>query len=162
MVFSSGKIILDTNIIIAALMYLPTVLLTDPTQIIIFVFFSLDMLSNLFYTLNFAFVLMITLSIMFVSLLIILSICSSKTCRTIHHIPLGNVAIMSTFYAIRAFSASIYGFHEDWARNQPICALSGYITLVACAGVCYSYLVQALSRIFFILLLKYKYLREGP
>lgn len=66
---------------------------------------------------------------------------------------------MSTFYAIRAFSASIYGFHEDWARNQPICALSGYITLVACAGVCYSYLVQALSRLFFTLLLKYKYLK---
>jgi hypothetical protein len=52
-----------------------------------------------------------------------------------------------------------YAFSNDSSLYQPTCLLRGYLSIMACTGLCYSYLIQAISRLFCTALYKHKNLQ---
>ena len=69
-----------------------------------------------------------------------------------------NTCTVVSTYMINNLIVSIYGFRESWALYQPWCAFRAYCFLVSCGSVCYSYLIQAISRILFTVFYKKQYL----
>jgi hypothetical protein len=53
---------------------------------------------------------------------------------------------------------SYYALRENWQTNQPACVFRAYCTLALCTALCYSYSIQAISRLFFAVLYKHRYL----
>jgi hypothetical protein len=53
---------------------------------------------------------------------------------------------------------SYYALHQDWQYNQPACVFRAYCTLALCTALCYSFTIQAISRLFFAVLYKHRYL----
>ncbi|CAF4586477.1 unnamed protein product [Rotaria sp. Silwood1] len=69
-----------------------------------------------------------------------------------------NTSVAIIFYLILVISASIYGFRQDWAWNSLLCILRAYSFIVALGAICYSFSIQSLSRLFFVIHYKLKYL----
>ena len=82
---------------------------------------SFLMLPDLFYTINF-------------SLSIIASIIALTSIATI------------LYYSLNLTSV-IYGLHDNWAYHQSACAFHAYCYTTLCAAICYSYSIQAVSRL---------------
>jgi hypothetical protein len=61
-------------------------------------------------------------------------------------------------YFILAITNSYYALHQDWQYNQPACVFRAYCSLILCTALCYSYSIQAISRLFFAVLYKHRYL----
>lgn len=120
------------------------------------------MLSQLFFTINFSFSILMCLVSLLVSLLMIIIIVTHRTCRTVTNLPNCNTSILVGLYSIWNIIASIYGFHEDWALNQPACTFRAFFHATICVAISYSYLIHAVSRLFFTILSKYRYLTTYP
>ena len=67
-----------------------------------------------------------------------------------------NTNVICLMYCVNNIVVSIYGYHEDSAFGQPVCSFRGYCFIVSCMCICYSYLMQAISRLFFAVFFKYK------
>jgi hypothetical protein len=63
-----------------------------------------------------------------------------------------------SFYSIITLIAVVFGLSEDWILYQPACSFRAYCVLVLCAVVCYSISLQAISRLFYAVFYKYRYL----
>jgi len=61
-------------------------------------------------------------------------------------------------YFIFRIVESIYALREDWQYYQPACVFRAYCKLGLCAALCYSYSIQAVSRLFFAVFYKHKFL----
>lgn len=53
---------------------------------------------------------------------------------------------------------SIYSVKQDWMINEPFCSFRAYCYNVAIASICYSKSMHAMSRFFFTILYKHRYL----
>ncbi|CAF2253039.1 unnamed protein product [Rotaria magnacalcarata] len=62
-------------------------------------------------------------------------------------------------HAVYDCITAIYGFRQDWAREQPLCAFTGYVLVISAAGTHHAHLVEALSRLFFTVFFKRKFLQ---
>ena len=51
----------------------------------------------------------------------------------------------------------VYGIREDWYTYQPLCIFRAYITIVAVVAASYSFLIQAISRLFFAVFYKHRF-----
>jgi hypothetical protein len=69
-----------------------------------------------------------------------------------------NTATATSIYSILQLISVNYGLREDWFHNQPACIFRAYCYVAVCIVVCGSYAVQSISRLFFAVLYKYKYL----
>jgi len=66
--------------------------------------------------------------------------------------------VAAALYFIYRIIDSIYGLRQDWQYHQPACIFRAYCALTFCAVLCYSYSIQAISRLFFAVFYKHKYL----
>ena len=117
-----------------------------------------NMLTDLFYILNFTFAIVTSIVGLVFILIVIVTVATDQACRNPSNLLLCNTCTIVSTYMINNLIVSVYGFHEDWALHQPWCAFRGYCFLMSCACICYSYLIQAVSRVFFIVFYKRKYL----
>jgi hypothetical protein len=69
-----------------------------------------------------------------------------------------NTAAATIIYSILQIISAGYGLQDDWFSNQPACLFRAYCYNVVCIAVCGSYAVQSISRLFFSVLYKHKYL----
>jgi len=69
-----------------------------------------------------------------------------------------NTAAATTIYSILRLFSAAYGLQEDWFYNQPACTFRAYCYVMVCMIVTSSYALQSISRLFFAVLYKHKYL----
>lgn len=111
------------------------------------------MLSNLFYTVNFALSIVASIiALMFAFLLIIIDVVN-KQCHTVANLLTCNTTVAIIFYTITVLQSNILGLREDGLYYQPACTFRAYCLVMACATICYSYSIQPISRLFFAVFL---------
>ena len=117
------------------------------------------MLTNLFYIINFSLSLFASLTGLLAAFLTITII---YVHRPYHNIPnlvkCNSLASMSAFM-ILVFISAIFGLHEDWARYQTACSFRAYCYTTVCMIICSSYSIQAISRLFYTVLYRYRFLQ---
>ena len=116
------------------------------------------MLPDVFYTINFAFNIAILLIGSIFAILIMFIVIINRQCRTIPNLLTCNATAGFIIYFIVNFIGCIYGLRSDWFYHQPACVFRGYLFILSCAIICYSYPVQAISRLFFAVLYKHRFL----
>jgi hypothetical protein len=116
------------------------------------------MLTESFFLINFLFSILISTVALVFSLTMIIIVATHQTCRSVSNLVTCNTSVFIAIYFIINFASSIYGFRADWAFNQPVCLFRAYSFIAVSGSICYSYLVQAISRFFFVVLFKHKYL----
>ena len=116
------------------------------------------MLSELFYTMNFSFSILISTINLLVCFPTIVMVIKIRRFRTLNNILLCNTCVAAIFYSIVIIVASIYGFREDWAFSAPLCSFRAYFFNVGVALICHSKSLHAISRFFFAVLYKQRYL----
>jgi hypothetical protein len=82
----------------------------------------------------------------------------NRQCRTITSMMMCNTAAATIIYSILQLISAGYGLRDDWSTNQPACLFRSYCYNGVCIAVISSYTVQSISRLFFSVLYKYKYL----
>ncbi|CAF3679621.1 unnamed protein product [Rotaria sp. Silwood1] len=81
-----------------------------------------------------------------------------RSCHTVTNLANCNTIVLIGAYCICSILSSIFGFHEDWALQQPGCVFQAFAFLAMPTLISYSYLAQAISRLFFTVFSKHKYL----
>ncbi|CAF2865813.1 unnamed protein product [Rotaria sp. Silwood2] len=119
---------------------------------------NIDMPSDLFYIINYASKLVIALIGLTFSFIIIFTIVTNRQCHTVSNLLTCNTCIAATIHLILALIASIAGVGKAWAWDTPYCIARGYTFVAVIETFCYSYSMQALSRMFFAIFHKYKHL----
>ena len=97
---------------------------------------------------------------MIFAFLILIIVILDRNCRTITNLLTCNSSVATILYYILNLISVIYGLRDDWAYHQPACAFRAYCYTTLCAAICYSYSIQAVSRLYFTVLFKYKYLQS--
>lgn len=115
--------------------------------------------SDLFYTINFAFSIVAASIGLIFSFCIVFAVLTSPTCRNPTNLLMCNTSIVVSTYFINTFIVSIYGLREDWAEQQPFCTFRAYCFLMSCGTICYAYLIQGISRLFFTVFFSHKHLQ---
>lgn len=118
------------------------------------------MLSNVYFIVNFTFALLISIIGIIVCCTILCAFVFCPACRNSTSLLNCNTSFAVLTYLINNFIVSIYGFREDWAQQQPRCSFRAYCFLVSGSAICYSYLTQAISRLFYTILHQYQNLRS--
>ncbi|CAF3083114.1 unnamed protein product [Rotaria sp. Silwood2] len=88
----------------------------------------------------------------------IVIIASHRACRTVTNLLTCNTSFMIANFLLNNLLGALYGFRTDWAENQPLCFLKAVWGTMSSAGICYSYVLQAMSRLFFAVFYKHKFL----
>ena len=117
------------------------------------------MLPELYFTINFSIGIIASIIGIFLCVLTIVIVVINQQCRNVTNLLACNTCVAVIFYFIVAFITSIYGFREDWAFNAPFCSFRGYCFTAGVAVICYSYSIQAISRLFFVVFYKHRYLQ---
>jgi hypothetical protein len=116
------------------------------------------MLPNIFYVINFTIsILLSTIGIIF-SCVTIFIVIRTRRYRTFNNVLICNTSVAAIFYSLITISASILGYREDWSSNAPLCSFRAYLYNVGIATVCHSKSIHAISRLFFAILYKRRYL----
>ena len=117
-----------------------------------------DMPTDLFFNLNFTFSIVASTIGLIFSFCIVFAVVTSVPCRNPTNLLMCNTSIVVSTYFINTLIVSIYGFRDDWAEQQPLCAFRAYCFLMSCGTICYAYLIQAISRLLFTVFYKRKHL----
>ena len=86
------------------------------------------------------------------SLSILILVCFSKPLHTVTHLLISNTCIASITYCVVQCNNYIYLLFIKWDRNDQSCRWRGYFAYLSIVAVIYSYLLQAISRFFIIIL----------
>jgi len=114
------------------------------------------MLANTFYIAQFSLSMVASVIALIFSFMTIITIIINKQCHTIINLLICNTSAIVIFYSICHFAIAVYGLREDWAINQPACVFRAYLILVLATALCYSYSIQAVSRLLFVVFYKHK------
>ncbi|CAF2539288.1 unnamed protein product [Rotaria sp. Silwood2] len=117
-----------------------------------------DMPSDLFYIINFSCAILASIIGLIFSFTFIIVIITNRQCHNMSNLLACNSSVAVILYLILTIFASIYGLREDWAWNAPLCIFRAYSIVVALGTVCYSFSMQSLSRWFFVIHYKLRYL----
>ncbi|UJR24105.1 hypothetical protein I4U23_027072 [Adineta vaga] len=95
-----------------------------------------------------------------ISLLILFLVWHTKPrLHTINHLLICNTAIASILYCLITINNYIYLIFISWNLDEMSCRYRAYFGYVGIASVIYSYLIQAISRLFFsVFSTKYRFL----
>ena len=113
--------------------------------------------SELFYRINFT--ISITapiLGIMF-NLLIIFIIIKNQKCHTVTNLLMCDLCTASSIYLVLHLIGCYYGLRADWSTYQPLCVLRAYFIFVAIAATTYSFVIRAISQLFFVVFYTHKF-----
>jgi hypothetical protein len=92
------------------------------------------------------------------SIATILIVYKNRQFHTFNNILSCNSSIAVIFYATVTIISSINGLREDWALTAPLCSFRAYCYNVGVASICHSKSMHAISRLFFAVLYKRRYL----
>lgn len=116
------------------------------------------MLSDVFYIVNFSFGVLVSLIGIVAGFAMIIIIVSHRRCHTILNLLKSNTVVAMIIYSATVLISSVLGMKASWSRSEPACAIRAYIFNTICAIICYSYAIQAISRLFYTVLFRFKFL----
>jgi len=95
----------------------------------------------------------------FISLLSIVIIATKRHYRTVPNLLVCNTCLAANLFFCNTITICITGFHSNWPTHQSICVLRAYCVVMFCTAFIYSYMIQSISRFFFIVYYQKPYLR---
>jgi hypothetical protein len=110
----------------------------------------MDMLPDLFFTINFSISIMMSLATVTVSLIMIVLYITQQRCHSITNLLISNTSVFIALYSLGNLVSSAFGLRQDWAENQPACIFRADFFIFVCGSICYSYLMPAISRLLFV------------
>ena len=116
------------------------------------------MLSNLFFTINFSLAILLTIVSLSAGSFLIIIVIIHRRCQTIMNLLRCNTIVTMMFHSILVLISSIFGLNENWLDDQPVCIFRAYCFAVACTLICHSIAIQSVSRLFYAVLYRYKFL----
>jgi len=116
------------------------------------------MLSDVFFTIIFSLSIASQIIGLILCFLTILIVSTHRECHNFTNVLTCNTCVAVGLLFIFGITDSYYALHQDWQYNQPACIFRAYCTLALCTALCYSYSIQAISRLFFAVLYKHRYL----
>jgi hypothetical protein len=116
------------------------------------------MLSDLFFTINYGLTIGFAIVGLTLCLLTIIIVITHRECYNFTNVLTCNTCVSVALYFIFRIVDSIYGLRSDWQYHQPACIFRAYCSLAFCTALCYSYSIQAISRLFFVVFYKHKFL----
>ena len=116
------------------------------------------MLPELFYLVNFTCSILFCVIGLIFSLLIVIIIVKTGRFRTFDNLLICNSSMSVVFYSIITLIGSISSLEKDWIINERYCVFRAYFYNVGIAAICYSKSMHAISRFFFAILYKHRYL----
>lgn len=116
------------------------------------------MLPNLFYTINFSVAIVLTTVSLCVGTLLTMIVLFHRRCQTILNLLRCNTVVTMMVHSILILISSIFGLGEDWSHFQPACLFRAYCFASACSLICHSIAIQSVSRLFYAVLYRYKFL----
>ena len=116
------------------------------------------MLSQSFYLGGYIVIILTSLISLTFSLLIIFIIVNNRQRHSVSNLLVCHTSGIISLYAFLFFWMSVYGIREGWPLKQTACTFRGYTFAALSSATCYSYVIQALSRLFFVIFSKYRFL----
>ncbi|CAF4392172.1 unnamed protein product, partial [Rotaria magnacalcarata] len=93
------------------------------------------------------------------SILIVVTLVFHRRMHTVSHLLIGNTCVWTIFSCAIQVNNFIYLLFIEWDSSNISCRWRGYFAYMTLSGVTYSYIVQAISRLFFIVLAtKYRWI----
>ena len=119
---------------------------------------SFNMLSNLFYTINFSVAIVLTTVTLCIGSLLTMIVLFHRRCQTILNLLRCNTVVTMMMHSILVLISSIFGLDESASHLQPACLFRAYCFASACSLICHSIAIQSISRLFYAVLYRYKFL----
>lgn len=116
------------------------------------------MLSDLFYTVNFILSIIISIIGFIAGTSMIVIVLMHRRCQTILNLLKCNTIFTMIIYLLIVLISSILGMNKRWSYSQPACSIRAFVFNTICAIICYSYAIQAISRLFYAVFYQFKYL----
>jgi len=116
------------------------------------------MVPDLYFTINFSVGIIVSIVGIIFCIITISIVIMNRQCHNVTNLLVCNTCIAVIFYFIVSIITYIYGFREDWSFNAPLCAFRAYCFSASVAAICYSYSIEVISRLFFAVFYKDKYL----
>jgi hypothetical protein len=92
------------------------------------------------------------------SLIIIFAVVVNRRCHSVSNLLVCHTSSIVFLYALLFFWMSAEGFKGESPLNQSACVFRGYAFAVLSAATSYSYTAHALSRLFFVIFSKHRFL----
>ena len=115
--------------------------------------------TELFYVINFSFNITISSIAIVFSFLIIFVIINHRQCHSFTNLLVCDLCVTSMIYSILHIIGCFYGLREGWDVHQPFCTMRAYLLLVMITAASYSFMIQAISRLFFVIFYTHRFLR---
>ena len=92
------------------------------------------------------------------SLLTVILVVKNRRFQTFHNILICNSSFASVLYSTVTMIGSSYSLQSNWMVNEPFCRFRAYLYNVSIAAICHSKSIHAISRFFFSILYKHRFL----
>ena len=114
--------------------------------------------SEFFYTINAIIPVVLSIIGFIFGILITFIIIKNRKFHTVHHLLKCDMCITSAVYFLIVLVSCSFTLRNDWEFHQPICRLCAYLITVIVDAVSNSFLIQAISRLFFSNFYTYRFL----
>ena len=118
----------------------------------------MNMLGEQFFIGHFIFGILIAIIGLFLCILMIISIVVHRPCHTVTNILICNTTIWIASFQLSILLGSVYGFRTERLKYQPFCILQAIHIVFSICGISLSYAFQAISRLFFAIFYKHRFL----
>ena len=92
------------------------------------------------------------------NLAIVIIVITTRRCQTVFNLLVCSSCIASILYSVIAIDAGIHCMREDWALEQWACVGKAFVFVLTLTASTYSYSMQALSRLFFAVFYRHRFL----
>lgn len=116
------------------------------------------MLPEIYFQMNFIFSIILCRIGLIFSVLTVIVIVENRRFETFHYLFICNSSFASILYCMITMIGSSYSLQSNWMSNEPYCSFRAYLYNVSIACICHSKSVHAISRFFFSILYKYRFL----
>ena len=115
--------------------------------------------TNFFFTINLSFSILAAFTGLLTAFLTTTIIYIHRPCHTVANLIQCNTLVSMIVFMILVLISAIHGLREDWTASQFACSFRAYCYTVMCMIICCSYAVQAISRLFYAVLYRYRFLQ---
>ena len=113
---------------------------------------------QLFYAINFTLAIVVSILGVIAGMTMIVIVICKRQCHTILILLRCNTICTMIVFSIFSLTTAIFGIYDGFAPVQPACVFIGCCFAAFATALCYSYAVQAISRLFYTVLYRYKFL----
>jgi len=116
------------------------------------------MLSNIYFLINFAISIFLSMMILCVVILMLYTVIKHRYLHTLNNLMLSNTNVGILCYCLVNVISCVLGLNESWSQSVGGCSIRGYLLNVCFSSIGYSKSVHSMSRLFFCVFNSHRYL----